>query len=77
MITWSVDTSDELTGTYVTIEKKIAIMTAMEIFILGGIAAQLNTGSTKKSAEILVSTIAKPRSFSIIGSTNHYPIFWI
>jgi hypothetical protein len=52
----------------VIIEKKTASSTVIDIFILTGMLAHPKTGITMKNAEILVSTIAKPNSFSIINS---------
>jgi hypothetical protein len=50
--------------TGVTIEKKIATISANATFIRTGMAAHPKTGSTIKNAETLVSTIIKPSSFS-------------
>ena len=55
-----------LRGESAIIEKKIAIMTVTATLILTGMFLQPKTGSTKKKAEILVNTIAKPSSLSII-----------
>jgi hypothetical protein len=56
-----------LTDKGLIIEKKIVNNSIMEILILTGMLFQLKTGRTRKNAEILVITIATPRSFSFIG----------
>jgi hypothetical protein len=59
-------------GTDVIIEKKTANKTVSATFILTGMLFQPKTGSIKKNADILVSTITKPSNFSIISSIFFY-----
>jgi hypothetical protein len=75
------DICPALTDIGAIIEKKIASSTVIDIFILAGMLFHPNTGTTMKNAEILVSTIVKPNSFSIIssiylGSQTHEYCVW-
>ena len=58
-------------------KKKNAISKVNDTLILTGMLLHPKTGRTRKNAEILVKTIAKPSSLSIIGSINHCPMFWM
>jgi hypothetical protein len=70
------DTWAALTGTGITIEKKTVNSTVIATLILTGMLFHPKTGRTMKNAEILVSTITKPSSFSIISAICYQrPIF--
>ena len=55
------------------IEKNIVINNVIATLIRTGMLFHPKTGITKKKAEILVSTITKPSSFSIINAIYSVP----
>jgi hypothetical protein len=65
-----------LTDMGTIIEKNIVNSTVIATLILAGMLFHPKTGSTMKNAEILVSTITKPSSLSIISAIYiQRPIF--